>query len=85
MSKILGMTAALALMLGAYALPASAAHHETNPCNPCAVKTMKDHNPCNPCAMKKHANPCDMKKMKKDNPCSMKHKKMNPCNPCSLK
>ena len=73
MSKILGMTAALALMLGAYALPVSAAHHEANPCNPCAIKTMKDHNPC------------DVKNMKKDNPCSMQHKKMNPCNPCSMK
>jgi len=90
MNKLLGMTAAIALMMGSFALPAAAAHHE-NPCNPCA---MKNHNPCNPCDMKKMkkkqnpCNPCDMKKMKKHanpcNPCSMK-KSANPCsaNPCS--
>lgn len=82
MKKLLGVTAALALMMGAFSLPVMAhdGHHEMNPCNPCAMKHMKDHNPCNPCSMKhmKDHNPC--------NPCSMKHmKKDNPCNPCSMK
>jgi hypothetical protein len=77
MNKLLGITAAIALMMGSFAMPAAAGHHG-NPCNPCA---MKHANPCNPCdmkKMKKHANPC--------NPCDMKKmKKMNPCNPCSMK
>jgi len=90
MKKLLGMTAALALMVGAFSLPAMAGHHEMNPCNPCAMKQMKGHNPCNPCSMKHErmnpCNPCDMKHEKKHNPCDMKeHGKMNPCNPCSGK
>ena len=76
MKKFLPMIAALALMLGAFSMTATAGHHN-NPCNPCSA---------NPCAMKH--NPCDMKKnpcdMKKDNPCDMK-KSENPCNPCSMK
>jgi len=86
MNRLLGMTAAVALMMGSFAMPAAAGHHE-NPCNPCAMKHM---NPCNPCdmeKMKKHANPCAMKHM---NPCDMKKMKemkkhANPCNPCGMK
>jgi len=77
LNKILGMTAAIMLMMGSFAFSATAAHHE-NPCNPCA---MKHANPCDMKDMhKKHANPC--------NPCDMKkmHKKYaNPCNPCDMK
>jgi len=85
MKRILGMTAALALMMGTFALPASAGHHEMNPCNPCAMKHMQKHNPCAMKHAKKH-NPCSMKKhMKGHNPCNPCSMKMNPCNPCSMK
>ena len=61
MKNILGIAAALFLMMGVASV--SAVAHE-NPCNPCAMKHMKDHNPCSMKHMKK-MNPC--------NPCSMKH------------
>ena len=91
MNRLLGITAAMALMMGSFALPAAAAGQWGNPCNPCA---MKQSNPCNPCSMKKMqkhnpCNPCSMKKMQKHNPCNpcdmKKMQKHNPCNPCSMK
>ncbi|RMG91181.1 MAG: hypothetical protein D6703_05770 [Zetaproteobacteria bacterium] len=87
MKKILGMSAAIFVMLGAMTMSARAGHHQINPCNPCAMK----HEKMNPCDMTDHdkMNPCDMGyhgKHKKMNPCDMKgHGTMNPCNPCAGK
>jgi len=43
MKQITTLAIAFLLALGLSAAPAFAAHHDVNPCNPCA---MKDKNPC---------------------------------------
>ena len=70
MKQITTLAIAFLLVLGLSAASALAAHHDVNPCNPCAMKHKM--NPCNPDAMKDN------------NPCAMKQQ-LNPCNPCAMK
>ncbi len=92
MKQMISLAFAIFIVLGIFAAPAVAGHHDMNPCNPCAMK--HEMNPCsmkhkmNPCSKEHKMNPCSMKHDEM-NPCSMKdkmkHDEMNPCNPCSMK
>ncbi len=86
LKKSVAALGAVAMLVGATALPAAAATGDTPvqlaSCNPCKAK--KGCNPCaakgcNPCAAKKGCNPCAAKKG--CNPCAAK----KGCNPCKAK